>query len=384
MKFFESIAKQVFNQEGINILEGHVAYSPEEAMEISSEMGVPVAIKAQVLTGGRGKAGGVKFAKNPGEAFKVADDVLKLEIKGEKVKHILIEERADIINEFFISVSIDRAKRRPVIMASSEGGIEIENLAKTNPEKIIRYYPNPLIEFLPYEAREIARKMGVESSLISAMGDVIWKLYNVFVKYDADTAEINPLVLTSEGLIAADAKLVIDNDSLYRHQDLVNLLHYKKKAVDFVKLDGDIAVIGNGAGLTLTAMDMIKLNGGKPATFLDIGGGVSDQIINQALNIVLNYDPVKVVFLNVLGGITKADDVARGVIKALDDNERKVGIVIRLTGTNEEEGQKLLEEAGIPYEVSMEKAAKKAVELRSRSEERRVGKECRSRWSPYH
>ena len=248
-------------------------------------------------------------------------------------------------------------------MASSEGGIEIENLAKTNPEKIIRYYPNPLIEFLPYEAREIARKMGVESSLISAMGDVIWKLYNVFVKYDADTAEINPLVLTSEGLIAADAKLVIDNDSLYRHQDLVNLLHYKKKAVDFVKLDGDIAVIGNGAGLTLTAMDMIKLNGGKPATFLDIGGGASDQIINQALNIVLNYDPVKVVFLNVLGGITKADDVARGVIKALDDNERKVGIVIRLTGTNEEEGQKLLEEAGIPYEVSMEKAAKKAVEL---------------------
>ncbi|KZX13647.1 succinyl-CoA ligase [ADP-forming] subunit beta [Methanobrevibacter oralis] len=363
MKFFESIAKQVFNQEGINILEGHVAYSPEEAMEISSEMGVPVAIKAQVLTGGRGKAGGVKFAKNPGEAFKVADDVLKLEIKGEKVKHILIEERADIINEFFISVSIDRAKRRPVIMASSEGGIEIENLAKTNPEKIIRYYPNPLIEFLPYEAREIARKMGVESSLISAMGDVIWKLYNVFVKYDADTAEINPLVLTSDGLIAADAKLVIDNDSLYRHQDLVNLLHYKKKAVDFVKLDGDIAVIGNGAGLTLTAMDMIKLNGGKPATFLDIGGGASDQIINQALNIVLNYDPVKVVFLNVLGGITKADDVARGVIKALDDNERKVGIVIRLTGTNEEEGQKLLEEAGIPYEVSMEKAAKKAVEL---------------------
>lgn len=363
MKFFESIAKQVFNQEGINILEGHVAYSPEEAMEISSEMGVPVAIKAQVLTGGRGKAGGVKFAKNPGEAFKVADDVLKLEIKGEKVKHILIEERADIINEFFISVSIDRAKRRPVIMASSEGGIEIENLAKTNPEKIIRYYPNPLIEFLPYEAREIARKMGVESSLISAMGDVIWKLYNVFVKYDADTAEINPLVLTSDGLIAADAKLVIDNDSLYRHQDLVNLLYYKKKAVDFVKLDGDIAVIGNGAGLTLTAMDMIKLNGGKPATFLDIGGGASDQIINQALNIVLNYDPVKVVFLNVLGGITKADDVARGVIKALDDNERKVGIVIRLTGTNEEEGQKLLEEAGIPYEVSMEKAAKKAVEL---------------------
>jgi succinyl-CoA synthetase beta subunit len=205
--------------------------------------------------------------------------------------------------------------------------------------------------------------MEVPSELISPMGDIIWKLYNVFTKYDADTAEINPLVLTPKGLIAADAKMVVENDSLFRHQDLVDRLHYKKKAVDFVQLDGDIAVIGNGAGLTLTAMDMIKLNGGEPATFLDIGGGASEHIINQALNIVLNYDPVKVVFLNVLGGITKADDVARGVIKALEGAERKVPIVIRLTGTNEEEGQKILDEAGIPFEVSMEKAAKKAVEL---------------------
>ena len=169
--------------------------------------------------------------------------------------------------------------------------------------------------------------------------------------------------MTPDGLIAADAKLEVENDALYRHQDLVNMLHYKKKAVDFVKLDGDIAVIGNGAGLTLTAMDMIKLNGGEPATFLDIGGGASEHVINQALNIVLNYDPVKVVFLNVLGGITKADDVARGVINALKQADREVHIVIRLTGTNEEEGQKLLEEAGIPYEISMENAAKKAVDL---------------------
>ena len=188
-------------------------------------------------------------------------------------------------------------------------------------------------------------------------------IYNVFTTYDCDTAEINPLVLTPNGLIAADAKLVVENDSLFRHQDLVERLRYKQKTVDFVKLDGDIAVIGNGAGLTLTAMDMIKLNGGEPATFLDIGGGASEQIINKALNIVLNYDPVKVVFLNVLGGITKADDVARGVINVLNEVEREVPIVIRLTGTNEEEGHKLLEEAGIPYETSMEKAAKKAVEL---------------------
>ena len=363
MRFFENIAKQIFNQEGIPILEGHVAYSPEEAMTISSEMGVPVVIKAQVLTGGRGKAGGVKFANNPGEALKVADEILGMEIKGEKVKHLLIEKKAEILNEFFVTVSVDRGARKPVILASMEGGVEIENLAKTNPEKIIKYYPNPLIEFLPYEAREIARRMGVPSELISAMGDMIWKLYNVFEKYDADTAEINPLVSTPQGLIAADAKLVVENDALFRHQDLVERLHYKKKAVDFVQLDGDIAVIGNGAGLTLTAMDMIKLNGGEPATFLDIGGGASEQIIDQALNLVLSYEPVKVVFLNVLGGITKADDVARGVLKALEHCERKVPIVIRLTGTNEEEGQKILEEAGISYEVSMEKAALKAVEL---------------------
>ena len=363
MKFFENVAKQIFQKEGIKILEGHVAYSPEEAVAICSEMGVPVVVKAQVLTGGRGKAGGVKFADHPGEALKVADEILGMEIKGEKVKHLLIEEKADILNEYFLSISIDRGEKRPLIMASKEGGVEIENLAKTNPEKIIKYYPQPLIEFLPYEAREIARKMDVPSELISQMGDVIWKLYNIFDKYDCEIAEINPLVLTPDGLIAADAKLEVENDALYRHQDLVNMLHYKKKAVDFVKLDGDIAVIGNGAGLTLTAMDMIKLNGGEPATFLDIGGGASEQIIKQALNIVLNYDPVKVVFLNVLGGITKADDVARGVIKALEQADRKVHIVIRLTGTNEEEGQRLLEEAGIPYEISMEKAAKKAVDL---------------------
>ncbi len=363
MKFFENVAKKIFSDEGISILEGHVVYSPEEAVAVCSEMGVPVVVKAQVLTGGRGKAGGVKFADNPGEALKVADEILGMEINGEKVKHLLIEEKADIQHEYFISVSIDRTVRKPVIMASKDGGVEIENLAKTNPEKIIKYYPQPLIEFLPYEAREIARKMEVPSEHLSQMGDIIWKLYKLFEKYDCETAEINPLVLTPKGLIAADAKLVVENDSLYRHQDLVKLLHYKKKAVDFVKLDGDIAVIGNGAGLTLTAMDMIKLNGGEPATFLDIGGGASEHIISQALNIVLNYEPVKVVFLNVLGGITKADDVARGVVNALKKVERRVYIVIRLTGTNEKEGQKILEEAGIPFEISMEKAAKKAVDL---------------------
>jgi len=365
MKFFEHSAKKIFKKNGINILEGHVAYSPEEAMEIATDMGLPVALKSQVLIGGRGKAGGIKFADDPGEAFEKASKLLEMEIKGEKVKHLLIEKKANIQKEFFLSVSIDRSSKKPIIIGSIEGGVEIEQLAIDNPEKIIKYHINPLKEFFPYEAREMARKMGVGSELISSVGGIIWNLYNVFKKYDAQIAEINPLVLTDEGLIAADAKLEIENDSLFRHQELAEANSFKPKEFAFVKLDGDIAVIGNGAGLTLTGMDMIKLNGGNPATFLDIGGGASENTIKKALSLVLNYAPVKVVFLNVLGGITRADDVAKGVISALESSKRKINIVIRLTGTNEEEGQKILEKAGIPFEISMEKAAKKAVEIRN-------------------
>ena len=363
MKFFEHSAKRIFRKEGIKTLRGIVVYSPDEAMQASSEIGKPIVLKSQVLTGGRGKAGGIKFADNPGEAHEVAEELLDFEIKGEKVKHLLIEEKADIKREFFVSVSNDRVNKKPIIMASAEGGMEIEELAKTSPEKIIRYHVDPLKEFFPYEAREIARKMGVESELISPIGNIIWTLYNIYDKYDCEVAEINPLALTDQGLIAADAKLEIENDALFRHKDEMEQNNFKKKDFAFVKLPGDIAVIGNGAGLTLTGMDMITLYGGKPATFLDIGGGASEESIKMALDLVLNYSPVKVVFLNVLGGITRADDVAKGVIAALKSSKRKVHMVIRLTGTNEEEGQRLLEEAGIPYEVSMEEAAQKAVEL---------------------
>jgi len=365
MKFFEYNAKKIFEKSGISILEGNVAYSPEEAKEIASKMGSPVAVKSQVLVGGRGKAGGIKFADTPEEAFKKAQEIIGMDIKGEKVEHVLIEKKANIKKEFYVSVTIDRSSKKPIIMASMEGGVDIEQLAITNPDKIIKYHVDPLEEFLPFEAREIARKMGVDASLISSMGGIIWKLYKVFDTYDAQTAEINPLVITDDGLIAADAKLEIEDDALYRHRDLTEARDFKQDDFAFVKLDGDIAVIGNGAGLTLTGMDMIKLNGGNPATFLDIGGGASEETIKKALDLVLSYEPVKVVFLNVLGGITRADDVAKGVIKALKSSKKDVNIVIRLTGTNEEEGQRLLKEAGIPFEISMESAAKKAVEIRN-------------------
>lgn len=363
MKFFEYISKKLFRDNGIKTLKGHVAYSPEEAVDIATDMGCAVAIKSQVLVGGRGKAGGIKFADHPGDVYDIADNLLISKIKGEPVKSLLIEEKADIQQEFYLSVSTDRSTKKPIIMASAEGGVEIENLAVTDPDKIIKYHVNPLEEFLPYEARDIACQMGVESKYVSEIGGVIYKLFNIYKKYDAEIAEINPLVLTPDGIYAADAKLTVENDAVFRHQDLIGIGGTKPKEFGFVKLDGDIAVLGNGAGLTLTGMDMINLYGGKPATFLDIGGGSSEETIKKALNLVLNYPPVKVVFLNVLGGITRADDVAKGVVNAINNTKRNVPIVIRLTGTNEEEGQRILEKAGIPFEVSMEKAAEKAVEI---------------------
>lgn len=363
MKLYEYSAKQIFKKEGIPIPEGYMVKSSEEAGEAAQKLGRAVAIKSQVLVGGRGKAGGIKFADNSEDAQQVAQKLLSSHIKGEKVARLLVEEKANIQKEFYVSVALDRTSKKPLIMASAEGGVEIEELAANSPEKIVKYHVNPLDEFLPYEGREIARKMGVGSALISAVGGIIWKLFQVFSHYDAQLAEINPLVVTDKGVIAADAKLELDDDSIYRHKELMDLEEYQSEEFAFVKLDGDIAVIGNGAGLTLSGMDMIKLSGGEPATFLDIGGGSSEEVIKKALNLVIDHPPVKVIFLNVLGGITRADDVARGVITALAEAERKVPLVIRLTGTNEEEGQLLLKEAGISFETSMEDAAKKAVEI---------------------
>jgi succinyl-CoA synthetase beta subunit len=365
MKLYEYNAKAVFKKEGIPVPEGYMAQDSVKAKEIAENMNRPVAIKSQVLVGGRGKAGGIKFADTPQETFNHTKQLLSTTIKGENVKYVLVEEKAIIEKEFYLSVAVDRSNKKPLIMASAEGGVDIEELAEKSPEKIIKYHVNPQEEFLPYESREIARKMGVGSSLVSPVGGIIWKLFQVFKKYDAQLAEINPLVVTEKGVIAADAKLELDDDSLYRHRELMELEEYESEEFAFVKLDGDIAVIGNGAGLTLTGMDMIKLNGGEPATFLDIGGGASAEVIKKALDLVIDYDPVKVIFLNVLGGITRADDVARGVINALGESKRKIPLVIRLTGTNEEEGQRLLTEAGVSFETSMEDAAKKAVELRN-------------------
>jgi succinyl-CoA synthetase beta subunit len=363
VKIHEYIAKDIFKGEGISIPQSRLAVSPEEAKKVASEIGKPVVIKSQILVGGRGKAGGVKFADNPDEAYTIASEILGSTLKDEKVEMVLVEEKLDIISEYYLSIVLDRSAKKPLIMASISGGIDIEEIARDKPEEIVKYYLNPLDEFLPYHGREIAIKMGVPNSLITKIGGVVFNLLKVFRKYDATIAEINPLVITDDGVVAADAKLDIDDDSLYRQKSLVELEKVTHGEFAYVKLDGNIAVIGNGAGLTLSGMDMLKLYGGKPATFLDIGGGSSQENIVKALNIVISDPDVKTVFLNVLGGITRADDVARGVLDVLNASKHKVPIVIRLTGTNEEEGQRILKEAGVSYETSMEAAAKKAVEL---------------------
>jgi succinyl-CoA synthetase beta subunit len=364
MKIYEYTAKDIFKKNGIPVPQSYLAGNPIEAKDAVTKIEKPVALKSQVLVGGRGKSGGIKFANTPKEAYKVAEELLGTRIKKEVVNKILVEEKIDIKKELYLSVAVDRTAKKPLIMASSEGGVNIEELARDKPDKIIKYHVTPLLEFLPYQAREIARKMGVESPLISKIGSIIWRLFTIFKKYDATITEINPLVLTNDGIIAADAKLDIDNDALYRQRSFRKLEETPKDEFTYVKLEGNIAVIGNGAGLTLSSMDMLKLYGGSPATFLDLGmGGASPKTIGKALNQVISDEDVKVVFLNVLGGITRADDVAKGVLKLLDKSERKVPLVIRLTGTNEEEGQRILTEAGISFETSMEAAARKAVEL---------------------
>ncbi|MDD1763971.1 MAG: acetate--CoA ligase family protein, partial [Methanobacteriaceae archaeon] len=258
MKIYEYRAKEIFSEEGIPIPRSKVVGAANDARQAAEELGVPVAVKSQVLVGGRGKAGGIKFANNPSEAYEVAQELLQMEIKDEKVEKLLVEEKLDIKSEYYLSVALDRSARQALIMASTEGGVDIEEVAREHPQKIIKIHVDPLAEFMPYLARDIARKMGVSGALIPGIGSFIFKLYHVFQKYDANLAEINPLVVTTDGIMAADAKLEVDDDSLYRQKKLAHLQEGPRDEFAYVELDGDIAVIGNGAGLTLSGMDMLN------------------------------------------------------------------------------------------------------------------------------
>ena len=377
LKLFEHEAKTIFAKYEIPTPQGQLATSPARALEIAAKINAPVAVKAQVLVAGRGKTGGILFAASPREVELAAEKLLSAEIKGFKVRSVLVEEKVSIRRELYFSVAVDRSNRCYVAIASSEGGIEIEEVAAATPEKIVKVFIDPLQGFhLPHASR-IAKRLGYSGSQMQNLATIFLKLYNVAMDCDAELAEMNPLVETPEGkFVAADARLIIDDNALYRHPEFRGRLMKKGKAelpplelearksgLAYVKLEGNVGVIGNGAGLVMATLDAIQLYGGSPANFLDVGGGASADVMAAALNLVFSDPGVDVVFVNILGGITRCDEVARGILEA----KGRVGflkpVVVRLVGTNEEEGRRVLTGAGIHVLDSMEEAAKRTVEI---------------------
>jgi len=376
MKLFEYEAKNILAKYGIPTPDGELVTNASQAREVASKLKPPFVVKAQVLVAGRGKAGGILFADSIGEVEKDAEKLLRMQIKGIPVKNVWIEEKIQIKKELYFGITTDRFNQSYVAIASAVGGMEIEEIASKAPEKIIKFSINPQHGFHSFHARQMARKMGYAGNQLSELGKIFEKLYCVGMDYDAELIEMNPLAETIDGkFVAADARIILDDNALFRHQE------YKKRLLEgeselspqeieatkndlaYVKLDGDIGVIGNGAGLVMATLDTIQYYDGKPANFLDVGGGAPADKIATALKIVLSDPKVKALFINILGGITRCDEVAKGILEA----EAKIGVtkpmVIRLVGTNEAEGKRILTEAGIHVLESMEEAAQRVVEI---------------------
>ena len=376
MKLLEYEAKEVFRRYDIPLGASVVASTPEEARDAFTKIGKPVVVKAQVGIGGRGKAGGIKPADTPEQAYAVAKHILGMRIKDLPIRKVLIEERLAIQHEVYLGVIIDRASKCFTILASREGGVNIEEIAAKTPEKIVRQNVDPLRGFRSYNANGVAKRLGYDGKKMQQLGDIIQKLYRVAYEMDAELTEINPLVETTNSFVAADARLNVDNNALYRHKELeakylesfegeLTPREMEARAMDltYVELNGDIGIIGNGAGLTMATLDTVMLYGGHASNFLDLGGGASPDRIGKAVEFVLKDSRVRALFVNVLGGITRCDDTAKGIIEArkkLGDNKP---IVVRMMGTNEQEGKRLLHGAGIETDDTMEEAAQKAVKL---------------------
>ena len=372
MKLQEYQSKRVFAQYGLPVPEGGVATTPQEAREITERLGKRVVVKAQVLVGGRGKAGGIKLADTPEEAAGVAAQILDMDIKGLSVRTVLVEEAADIVSEIYLGMVIDRAAKRPVMMASSEGGVEIEEVARQTPEKIIKVPIDPFLGLRDYQVREVAYGIGLGSDMMRGFLKVARGLYTAFTKSDASLAEINPLVVTGDGaLLAVDAKMLLDDNALFRHPELAEMRDLEEETpaerearghgISYVQLDGTIGCMVNGAGLAMATMDLTKYYGGAPANFLDIGGGAKADKVVAALRLILSDENVEAVLFNIFGGITRCDEVARGIVTALEEVETDVPMVARLVGTNEEEGRAILAEAQMITAATLEEAAQKAV-----------------------
>ena len=372
MKLHEYYSKRIFGQYGIPIPDGELAKTPREAQRIAKRINGPVVVKSQVLVGGRGKAGGIRVAKTPEEAYHHAEDILALTIKGLPVRMVLVDQAADIKNEIYLGITNDRSARKPVIMASAAGGVDIEDVARNTPDKIIKCHIDPLMGLQSYQSRDLAAGIDLDRELWSAFENIAHGLWQAYIGSDATLAEINPLVVTGEGkLLAVDGKMVLDDNALFRHADLEKLrdldeeqeaeIKARESGLSFIKLGGDIGCMVNGAGLAMTTMDIIKLFGGEPANFLDIGGGASAEKVATALEIILSDPNVKAVLFNIFGGITRCDLVARGILEALGDIKTEVPMVVRLEGTNAAEGRQLLIDAEMETADTLAEAAKMAV-----------------------
>jgi succinyl-CoA synthetase beta subunit len=372
MKLHEYQSKKIFEKYGVPIPKGRVAATAGEARAIADELGGRVVIKSQVLVGGRGKAGGIRLAKDSEEAEEVATAILGMEIKGLPVRKVLVDEAANIDKEIYLGITNDRAARKPVFMASAAGGVEIEEVARETPEKIIKVHIDPLLGLRDYQARDIAAFIDLPRDYWREFGKIANGLWQAYVESDATLAEINPLVITKDKrLLAVDGKMLIDDNALFRHSDLAEMrdldteapaeTEARKYGLSYIKLDGTIGCMVNGAGLAMTSMDVIKLFGGEPANFLDIGGGAGADKVAAALRIILSDSNVKAVLFNIFGGITRCDEVARGVLAAMDEVKPKVPMVVRLVGTNAEEGRQLLADAKMITAETLADAAKKSV-----------------------
>ncbi len=377
MDLYEYQGKELLRHYDLETLPGVVAGTPEEARRAAEALGGTVAIKAQVLTGGRGKAGGIKVVSSPEEAEEAAGQILGMDIRGHTVRRVYVEGGAEIDREFYLSITVDRSAKRPLILFSTEGGVDIEEVAETKPEAIVKLHVNPLVGLLPYQVREIVFGAGLEGEAAKGVGRTLTHLYEAFKGLDASLVEINPLVVTKDGrVLALDAKVTVDNSSLYRHKDIAELhdveaadpqeQRAQEAGLQYVKLDGDVGILGNGAGLVMSTLDVVAQAGGDPANFCDVGGGADAEKISTALDIVTSNEQVKSVLFNIFGGITRGDEVARGLLSAIERTGLDLPIVVRLDGTNAEEGRRILAEntpENVVTEETMLGAARKAVEL---------------------
>jgi succinyl-CoA synthetase beta subunit len=375
---YEYQGKELFKRFGIPVSDGRLATTPEEARAAATELGGQVVVKAQVLTGGRGKAGGVKLAEDPIDTAAKARDILGLDIRGHVVHKVWIERASEIAKEYYLSVTFDRGTKKPLFMLTKEGGIEIEQVAEENPDALARLHVDALEGFHPYQARRLIYGAGIDDpgEQKQILG-IVERLYRCFVETDAMLCEINPLIVTPEGEVKAlDSKFTVDDSALFRHPEIAEMRDVaaadpletfaREKGVTYVKLDGEVGILGNGAGLSMSTVDVVVVAGGRPANFCDLGGGGDAQGVIDALEVITRDEQVRSIFFNIFGGITRGDEVARGILAALEQMSIGLPIVVRLDGTNSEEGRQLLADAApenLHVEPTMLEAAQRAVEL---------------------